>query len=424
MLGRDINSNPTQYRTWVVPNEPDFDGYYYTGLKSGDNNFVDITAYAITDDSVVADFNLPLPSFWNPPSGEAIKDFPITKTLPVTPDDSHFAIIDGYAYMFGGKLTNKIYRASLNNPADWSDTGATLPSNLYGSSLAIVNSNIYLFGGSDGYDGYSYSYYDGYDGYDGYYVYNGGPIDTIFSAPISDPLSWTNHGSLLPKKLAYSNLGMYDGYLYLFGGNTNTGATASILTASTSNPLLWTDTGFTLPSPKYGSMLAQTDGYWLLYGGINNSNSPSSEILISSITSPTSWQVSSTLPYATAFGQIITVGNDGYIIGPMVNANAGGFTSILQFSLSSPTSVLDTGQFVRGVISHSQVAIIYDRIWLFGGSGERAMFACNQNLKYDLYDAVVHTYGQITRVIFPVTDNLNNPFEALGIPYWKTDYKF
>lgn len=421
MLARDINSNPTQYRTWVVPNQPDFDGLYYTGLKSGTNDFVDVTAYAINDDSVIADFNLPLPTNWVPDPGESIKDFPIIKLLPAQLDDSHFAIVDGYAYMFGGKLTNKIYRASTNNPTDWSDTGATLPGNLYGGSLAIVDGYIYLFGGSDGYDGYSYSYYDGYDGY---FVYNGGPVDTIFSAPTTDPLNWTNHGSLLPKKLVYSSLGMYDGYLYLFGGKTISGATDSILTAATSNPLSWTDTGFTLPNPIYGSMLAQVDGYWLLYGGLSDPVSPSRLIWHSPVTNSTFWQFDGYLPYATAHGQIFTMGNDGYIIGPQVGAAATGFTPILQFHFTDPAAVLDTGHIVRGVISHSQLAMIYDRIWLFGGSGGRSIFACNQNLKYDFSNATVQAYGQITRVLLPATNNLVNPFEAVGFPYWRTDYSF
>jgi hypothetical protein len=59
MLARDINSNPTQYRTWVVANTPDFNAQFYTGYKSSNNAFVDLTAYAINDDSVIANFNLP-----------------------------------------------------------------------------------------------------------------------------------------------------------------------------------------------------------------------------------------------------------------------------------------------------------------------------------------------------------------------------
>ena len=34
MLAKDINSSPSQYRTWIVEDNPDFDAIFYTGLKS------------------------------------------------------------------------------------------------------------------------------------------------------------------------------------------------------------------------------------------------------------------------------------------------------------------------------------------------------------------------------------------------------
>src|SRR5271170_1909313 len=113
MLARDINSNPTQYRTWVVPNEPDFTGQYYTGLKSGPNAFADVNAYAIQNPTDIVDFNLPLPSMWSPHPSELILDSPIRKVLPRPIEDSQLAIIDGYAYMFGGKITNHIFMANI-----------------------------------------------------------------------------------------------------------------------------------------------------------------------------------------------------------------------------------------------------------------------------------------------------------------------
>lgn len=409
MLARDINSNPTQYRTWVVPTVPDFTGEFNTGYKSGENAFVDVVPYIITDDSVIADFSLPLPSLWNPENGDGPADFPIRKVLPDPLDDSHFAIIDGYAYMFGGKITDKIYKAALNNPADWEDTGAILPTPLYGASLAIADGYVYLFGG-----------HDGYDGYDGYST----SVSTIFSAPTTNPLNWTNHGAILPRKLYYSSFGMADGYMYLFGGLENTGPSQAILRASTSNPLAWTDTGSTIPISVYGSIIAEINGYWMMYGGLTSPNTATSFIWKASTLNPTAWSLDGYLPYATAHGQFVTVGEDGYMIGPMVGAAPTGFTPILQCHLNAPNSFVDTKQIVRGVISHSQIAIIYDRIWLFGGSGETAIFACNQTSKYDFYNPTIVSYGQKTRLLLPLINNLDNPYQAVCIPYWKTDYTF
>lgn len=406
MLARDVNSNPTQYRTWVVPNTPDFTGQLYNGYKSGGNAFVDVTPFIITDDSVIANFNLPLPSQWNPPPGEFTVDFPIRKVLPAAMDDSHLAILDGYAYLFGGKLTNKIFRANLNNPADWVDTGATLPTALYGAALAIADGYVWLFGGNDGYDGY------------------GGGVDTVFSAPTTNPLNWTNHGSLLPNKLYYSSFGMSDGYMYLFGGLQDNGPTNVILRAPTSNPLSWINDGYTIPIPIYGSTIAQIDGYWWLYGGLTSPTNPTNYIFGAATVTPNTWIHDGYLPYKTAHGQFVTVGNDGYMIGPMPNAPFTGFTPILQCHLTAPNIFFNTQEVVRGVVSHSQLAVIYDRIWLFGGSGETAIFACNQELKYNFTNPTVQAYGQITRVLLPLTNNLNNPYQALCFPWWKSDYPF
>lgn len=399
MLGRDVNSAPTQYRTWVVPNTPDLTGALYTGLKSGPNPMVDISAYYIGDSTAIVDFNLPLSTQWQSLPNTPF-DFPGRKVLPEQVSDSQLAIIDGYAYMFGGELTNKIYRADLNNPADWIETGATLPTKLYSSSLAIVDGYIYLFGGNDGY----------------------GAVRTIFSAPVSDPLTWTNHGSLLPQPVDSSCLGMFNGHLYLFGGQGAIGtASNTILTASTASPLSWS-VGGTLPASLYGSTIFQADGYWYLLGGQTNPHTQLNTIYQSSISTPFTWQLTGNLPYHTSYGQFFAVASDGYYIGPSPGDAGTGFSTIIAAPLSNLTQWTDTKQVVPAVLSHSQIAIIYDRLWFFGGSGLSAIFACEQTLKYSPTDAVAVAYGNITRTVLQGTDNLNNPFEALSIPYWKTDY--
>jgi hypothetical protein len=400
MVARDCDSIPTQYRTWIVANFPDFSAQYYYGSKSGNNALTDISAYAINDPTVIADFNLPLPASWSPFPSEIVRDYPIYKVLPADVEDAQLAVIDGYVYMFGGKITNAIYMASVDNPADWTETGATLPTPLYGASLAIINNTIYLFGGNNGTE----------------------TVDTIFSAPVSNPLNWTNTGSTLPGPLQYSNLGMYNTHLNLFGGQDGYNASNVIYQASTTNPLAWSNSGFQIPVPIYGSVFAQIDGYWMIFGGQISPEAPTSAIWSASINEPTVWALDGYLPYPTSFGKFVTVGASGYIIGPMVGAAPTGFTPIIQCDLATPSVFQDTMQTVRGVLSHSQIAIIYDRIWLFGGSGESAIFACNQQLKYNLYDATVMAYGTITRVLLPATNNINNPYEALCFPYWQSDY--
>lgn len=407
MVARDVNSNPTQYRTWVVPNQPDLDGYYYTGYKSGSNDFVDFSAYAIEDNSVVCDFNLPIPEAWDQIDNRLDVPYPIRRVLPQTASSSQLAVIDGYIYMFGGDSTDAILRASVNNPADWVDTGRRLPTILYGASLAVVSNRIYLFGGND----------------------SPGPTptedakDTIYSAPVSDPLTWTNHGSHLPRRLQYSNIGMADGYLYLFGGREINNATDIIFRASIADPLTWIDTGARLPVKVYASCFAQVNGNWMIFGGLLAPDTPTSGIYYAPVSNPTSWAISGALPYPCGFGQIAITGNDGYIYAPCAGPSTT-YTPILRCSLNTPNYWVDTQQTVPGNISQSQLAIVYDRLWLFGGSGLTAIFACNQSLKYNLSSLRVQNYGNRTRTAVQSTNNLTNPYQAVGIPWWKTDYPF
>lgn len=399
MLARDINSAPLQYRTWVVPNTPDLTGDLYTGPKSGNNALVDISAYEVLDGYAVVDFNLPLSMQWQS-FPDTPFDFPGMQVLPDQVSDSQLAIIDGYAYLFGSKVSNKIYMASIDNPATWVDTGATLPTALYGSSLAIVGNHIYLFGGNDGY----------------------GSVNTIFSASVSSPLVWSSVGTIAPGAVESSVLGMAGGFIYLFGGLKGDIATNQILRATTSSPLSWSSVG-TIPVALYGSSILQANNSWYLLGGQLNPLTTTSTVYTATVASPLSWSSFGHLPYPTSFGQVFTMGNDGYYIGPSPGDAGTGFSTIVQCHLSNPALWADFKQVVPASISHSQLAIMVDRFWFLGGSGLSAIFACEQMLKYDFNNAVVLAYGNITRTVLQMTDNVNEPFLALGIPYWKTDYQ-
>lgn len=110
MLGRDVDSSPVEYRTWVVDGYPDYDGYYYDGPRGGTNPFVDVVAYEIPVGTGPVDFNLPDPTDWNTTYAQ----------LPEDIKQAHLAVIDGYIYLFGGKISNKIYRASTGRPTSGS----------------------------------------------------------------------------------------------------------------------------------------------------------------------------------------------------------------------------------------------------------------------------------------------------------------
>lgn len=387
MVARDINASPIQYRTWVVENQPDFTGEFYTGLKSGDNSFVDVSAFVVYSDTAVVDFNLPNPLIWDTTK----------KVLPSSVASSQVAIIDGYAYLFGGKISARIYRADINNPADWEDTGADLPTPLYGAQLAIINDTIYLFGGNDGYSS-----------------------DHIFIANVSDPLLWTDCGSLLPQPIQNSQVVIIDNMIHLLGGR-NTTILNNIFSASITDPLVWNDTGSVLPDKLYSSQVAIIGNNIYLFGGQTSFGNPTSRIYSAPLNDPTNWNLTGTLPYAICDGQFFSVGESGYLITPGVVSTSIG-TRILICDLSLPNQWVDTNFVVPGEVSESQLAIIYDRVFLFGGSGSSAIFANSSKLKYNFNNSAVIAYGNTTRTQYNNTPNKNDLFRVLGFPPWKTSY--
>lgn len=398
-IDRGRNSPPTQYRTWVVEDQPDFGGQFYTGEKSGPTPLQNVTAYAIVDDNLVCDFNLPNPLDWDN----------TYSVLPARIYDSQLAIIDGYVYLFGGIDTAAIYRASLNTPTVWTDTGAKLPTPLGGSQLVIVDGYVYLFGGQT-----AASLTSG--------------TDTVFSALVSDPLTWTNHGSLLPRKLSHSQAFIANNHIYLLGGYEINNASNIIFSAPLSSPLAWSDTGFRLPNPSYSSQLAIVDGYAYLLGGLLTPQTPDGYIYGASLSNPTFWfNTGETMPYPVFSGQFCTIGAQGYLFSQARTSES--FTKIFQCQLQFPTLWKDTGVTIPGTVSQSQLAIIYDRIWLFGGNGSTVIFSCNSIIKWPIlpappspYYAAAQAYGNITRTQYQAISNLLDKTNLLGFPYWKTSY--
>jgi N-acetylneuraminic acid mutarotase len=392
MLGLDLNATPfPQYRTWAVSGTPDYTAQYYTGDKSGSNALFNITAYAIVNPAEAYNFNLPNPLAWSP----------TRQVLPTYISDSQVAIVDGYLYLFGGAGSNAILIASVDNPTLWSNTGATLPTPLAGSQLAIINNTIYLFGGAT--DGTLAS-----------------PTANIYTAPVSNPLNWTNHGALLPAPLHHAQLGIAGNNLYLFGGNGVNAATNTIYTAPITNPLVWSNTLSVLPVPLYGSQLGIINNSLYLFGGLLSPNSPTANIYSASISIPTSWSLVGALPYPAAYGQFAIVGSQGFLFTPTVSTASN--TRILSCNLTTPAQWVDTNQTIKASLSQSQLAIVNDRLFLLGGNGNTAIMANHQYLAYSLNGAPAVSYNYTTRTAVSEAPTELALFQVLGFPPWRTDY--
>jgi hypothetical protein len=336
------------------------------------------------------DFNLPQPQHWH-----------ITwRTMPQMVYNSQLSVIDGYIYLFGGQNSDIIWRAPTNNPADWVDTGARLPSILGGSQYADPNDGyIYLIGGE-----------------------NVEAVDTIFRAPKSNPLAWTNLGSKLPEPLHKSSLIIADGYMYLLGGQGLNHAISKIFRATVTAPTVWTDTGSVIPQQMYGSVPAIIGGKMYLFGGLLLEDSPTNRVFSASLSAPLTWNLDGYLPYAASYGQFVTVGTHGYLFTSASITDQNYFTRILRMDLTAPGQWVDVLAVLPGELSQSQLAVIYDRVFLFGGNGNSIVLACDQKLKYLPAHPQVLAYAATTRTAFDAVVNPLDKFKILGYPAWKTDY--
>ncbi len=391
MIGRDTNASPIQYRTWIV-DEPDFTGSQYSGLKSGDSPLIDIKAYLVPDDAI-ADFNLPNPLQWDTTN----------KVLPSPVANGQVAIIKGYIYLFGGKISGKIYRASLENPASWEDTQAQLPSLLYGSQLIIIGDFIYLIGGND----------------------SSGPTSHIYGSHVDDPLTWFDLGAQLPEPIQNAQVIIANDNVYLLGGKSDLSVISDkIYAASASDILNWTDLGSLLPMPLYSSQVGVIDGYVYLFGGFTSFNSLTKNICSAPIDNLSNWSVSGYLPHPAANGQFFIIGNKGYLATPgdmPVTPRSKG-TRIFRCNIASPNQWIDTSKTIPGEISESHVVIVYDRVFLLGGNASTVIFSCTPEYKWLLTNPIAIQYGDVTRTQIDGVSSKLDLFKILGFPPWKTDY--
>jgi len=273
-------------------------------------------------------------------------------TLPAARGDSQVTTVGNTLYMFGGAdsggtAVNTIYSAPVSNPNNWTNTGSTLPAALSDSQLAIIGGTIYLFGGVNA---------------------AGNATNVIYSASVSSPTIWTNTGSTLPGVLGLSQLAVIGSNIYLFGGINAGGATNVIYSAPVATPTVWTNTGSTIPGLVRGQQLAVIGSYVYLFGGHLSSSSTTNAIYRAPVSSPTSWTtMSGTLPANIGYSSLVIVGSNIYLLGGW-NSSGGQTSAIFKASINNPASwTTVTGAVLPGTLSDSQVMIVGNAVYLFGG---------------------------------------------------------
>jgi hypothetical protein len=263
------------------------------------------------------------------------------KTLPGNVQVGGQAIIGSNLYIFGGYNgfnLNSIFSAPVTDPTTWTNTGSTLPIATRGLNIAVVGSYVYMFGSMGN--------------------------STIYRAPISSPTSWTSTGKTLPGNLGYSGVYNNGTTLYLFGGNNGTTATNVIYSASVSDPTTWTNTGKTLPGNLTSGQFAAIGNNLYLFGG-NNGTSAVDVIYTASVSDPTTWtNTGQVLPSTFANSSLAVIGDYIYLLG----GNSATYSNnIFKAPISNPTSWSNTGNVIPNSMYGSHVFVVGDKIYLAGG---------------------------------------------------------
>ncbi|MGA1871683.1 MAG: hypothetical protein ACMUJM_24410 [bacterium] len=199
---------------------------------------------------------------------------------------------------------------------------------------------------------------------------------SIYRAPVSNPTNWEDTGSVLPGVIGDTQLAVIGDYVYLFGGHTSISFDV-IYRAPISDPTNWEDTGAVLPGKIGCSHLAVVDNYIYLFGGIDDSFKRSLTLDViyrASVSDPTSWvNTGSVLPDSLAFSQLAIIGDYIYLFGGTNNNYSSIFTNaIYRASVSDPTSWVNTGSVLPPMsIRSSQLAVIGNYVYLFGGVFEK-----------------------------------------------------
>jgi len=133
--------------------------------------------------------------------------------------------------------------------------------------------------------------------------------NTIYSASIDAPMTWTNTGKTLPVNVEFARIVRIKDYYYMFGGQ---GGSRAILIAPYSDPTSWTQIGTFLDNRNNADIIILQDkiimgpGY---YGGTYGKY-----FIYANVNSPTNWQIGPHCEYEPWESGMFPIGNNFKLI--------------------------------------------------------------------------------------------------------------
>jgi len=222
------------------------------------------------------------------------------------------------------------------------------------------------------------------------YLFGGADTNKIYRAAVTNPTAWVDTNATLPAALSGSQTAIIGDYVYLFGGffggEPSFPFADVIYRAPVANPTTWIDTNATLPDVVGSSQTAVIGDYVYLFsgtsfGGINSFTSSRYWIFKAPITNPTAWVDGGSLPYNLADSQVAIIGDFVYLFGgdnggtmahnppPPVSNNI-----IYKAPITDPSAWVNTNATLPSDLTSSQTAVIGDYVYLFGGSGTNKIY--------------------------------------------------
>ncbi len=215
-------------------------------------------------------------------------------SLPTALEYNSAVVWNGYIYNLGGTAntgngnggTTTVLYAQINTSSTgaWTTNPNSLPSGLAAFAAAAYNGYVYVIGG---------------------YVNGSGLASTVYYAPINSDHTlgaFQTNSNSLPSALDFLSAIAYNGYLYVIGGETGSGATSSVFYAainSTGSVGVWQNAA-SLPDSNEQSFAVVSNGYAYLVGGSNGTNNTSSVFYVSLDNRPIYW--GATAPLRSAAG--------------------------------------------------------------------------------------------------------------------------
>jgi N-acetylneuraminic acid mutarotase len=217
-----------------------------------------------------------------------------TNNLPTALSNVSSASYNGYTYVVGGGQTT-VYLAQLNangSTGSWQTNTNALPASLYNPSVVTNNGYIYVIGGNTS---------------------GGASQSTVYYAQLTSSGqtgAWQTNTNALPSALSYTTAVTNNGYIYVMGGATSTSATPSTtiyyaaLNANGSTGSWQTNSSNPLPVGLNYATSTVYNGYVYILGGDSTSattdSTPKSTVYYAALTTTGAtgtWTSETTLPH-------------------------------------------------------------------------------------------------------------------------------